>query len=161
VLYGQLLGAERIYSFNGQFEVNSLLLTSDPSKDPILFRKKDDAYLRPFYDSRSFLKAPATVSYFYSRNSDWDKEQSEYMKGTGINFIGFSTSHHGIPFLKDNLKDVLHLSVSDLSKLYGRSFHPLLFSFRVSGIAVTVKALWNVAMLVFGRMLSKLLRKKK
>ena len=41
IIYGQLLNAERIYSFNGQFEIRSILNSSTETIDPLIFRNKE------------------------------------------------------------------------------------------------------------------------
>jgi len=143
VLYGSLLNADKVLTFNGQFEVFSLLETSNPSINPILFRNKNKSELTRYYDVRKFITSPDRIFYFYSTKSAWDKEQFESIKMKKINYTGFITSHHGIPFLKCNLPKILSLEKKDLLKMNKKSYHPLLFSIKMVGVFKTIKGLYN------------------
>lgn len=133
VLYGQLLGAKHIYSFNGQFEVDSLLKKSSKEVDPILFRNQNDTHLRAYYDISKFIKEPSRILYFRSNQSEWDVEQHNHIKGLGLNTFSFNTNHHGIPFAKTALPNVLNMSFDAISKFKGRSLNPIFFSLRAAG----------------------------
>jgi len=144
IIIGQELGAERIYTFNGQFEILSLLYKSKESVDPILFRNKENVDLLKYYDNTNFIKKPSSIFYFYSMNSQWDKEQNEYAKSFEINRIGFKTTNHGIPFLKSNLKELLNLPHSDLIRMSGEKYSPLTFSLKLVGIFGTIGGLSSI-----------------
>jgi hypothetical protein len=141
-LYGSLLNAEKILTFNGQFEVFSLLESSNSSINPIIFRNKNESELTKYYDVRKFITNPSCIFYFYSTKSAWDREQFEYVRIKNINHIGFITSHHGIPFLKCNLPRILSLEKKDLLKMNKKTYHPLLFSIKMVGIFKTIKGLY-------------------
>jgi hypothetical protein len=143
VLYGSLLNAEMILTFNGQFEVYSLLKTSNPSINPILFRNKNKSELTKYYDVRKFITNPSCIFYFYSTKSAWDKEQFEYIRMKNINYTGFITSHHGIPFLKCNLPKMLSLKKKDLQKMNKKTYYPLIFSIKMVGTFKTIKGLYD------------------
>lgn len=133
VLYGSLIKAEKIFSFNGQMELNSLLDTSTPQTDPLLFRLQNKE-VRRFYDLKPFISNASKIFYFYSSKSDWDKQQAIHISNLPINIIAFSTAHHGIPFLKCSLIDVLNYSNNELIQFSKNKHNPLLFSIRCSGI---------------------------
>ncbi|HQF55829.1 MAG TPA: hypothetical protein PK208_12005 [Fibrobacteria bacterium] len=144
VLYGSLLGAERILSFNGQMELDSLLESSVPEINPVLFDLKDTE-LRKYYDLRGFIRDPSAVYYFHSMHSQWDRDQATHVADLGLNAIGFRTGHHGIPFLKSSLDDVLQLEPARLRELAGSDHWPLLFSARTTGLRKTLPFLAGLA----------------
>jgi hypothetical protein len=144
VTYGQLLGAERIYSFNGGFEIRSKLNTSTETANPIIFRNREDKDLELWFDSRNFITNPSTIYYFQSNKSAWDLNQYEHIKDFPVNRIQFINSKHGIPFLKSNLPVVLNSSEKDLQCISGSTFHPLIFSIKIVGISKTFVALSEI-----------------
>jgi hypothetical protein len=148
VFYGQHLQAEIILSFNGQFEVNSQLETSTPDIDPIIFRNQDNPEMSKYFDIAGFIKQPETIHYFYSIHSAWDAQQAGHVKSIKINRTGFNTSHHGIPFLKNNLPKVINLKKEELNRLSGKTFHPIRFSILQSGWLETLSGLKSVVMTV-------------
>lgn len=152
VLYGSLLGAERILSFNGQMELDSLLASSVPEINPVLFDLKETA-LRKYYDLRGFIRDPSAVYYFHSMHSKWDRDQAAHVADLGLNAIGFRTGHHGIPFLKSSLDDVLQLDATRLRKLAGSSHRPLLFSVKTTGLGRTLPFLAELAWTQLGKRL--------
>ncbi len=141
VLFGSLLKARLILSFNGQFQVSSLLKTSNESINPILFRLHRKGKLLDYFDLKPFLKESTNVFYFYSNGSRWDCEQRNHIQNENINMIEFSTGHHGIPFLKCNLPVILRMTEEQLSNLTGKAFSPLWFSIMTTGLINTVTGL--------------------
>src|ERR1017187_6414792 len=126
VIIGQILNAESIYSFNGQFEILSLLKNPNAEiSDPIVYRNKNNAELLPYCDSVRFIKNPSSIFYFHSVKSRKDITQLKHIVSVPINIIKFKTSNHGIPFLKSNLPIVLNYSIDDLKKYAGKKIHPL------------------------------------
>lgn len=144
VLYGQLLGAETIYSFNGQFEVNSLLLSSSELIDPLIFREQKNIELKPYYDVKPFITNPKNIHYFYSINSPWDQGQFAHIRSVPINTYHFKTSNHGIPFIKTTLPKLLNLPIDQLNPYLNKNLNPLLFSIKIGGIVITLKGLWKI-----------------
>ncbi|WP_209402383.1 hypothetical protein [Pseudozobellia sp. WGM2] len=133
VLFGSLLGAKKIVSFNGQFEVHSLLKTSKPSTDPILFRNKDTALAKQ-YDIKPLINPESNIYYFYSNASPWDITQREHVSDLNtLQVIEFKTGHHGIPFLKRALPKVINLSDDRLKELSQRTQQPVWFSIKMIG----------------------------
>ncbi|RYU93723.1 hypothetical protein [Emticicia agri] len=149
VLIGQILDAERIYTFNGQFEIISQLNKKQVrTKDPILYRNKLNNEVLPFYDTCNFIVKPEKIYYFYSNKSKWDIAQNNHIYNININRISFKTSNHGIPFLKSNLLPVLNLSLSELNKLSGKTIHPIAFSLKISGLRETIYGLKPVIIFI-------------
>lgn len=161
VSIGQSIGAERIYSFNGQFEILSLLEKSKANVDPVIFRNKENKSLLPYYNTLNFIKDPSTIFYFHSNNSLWDIEQYEYAKHIKLHKISFKTSNHGIPFLKTNLPSVLNLPIDKLLKLSGNTYHPLFFSLKLVGLIGTVKGLNTILQFGLNIMYIKTIQKWK
>jgi hypothetical protein len=141
ILYGQQLGAEQIFSFNGQFEVNSQLETSSEAIDPVIFRNRQNTHLRKYYEITWAITNPEVIFYFYSINSAWDAQQASCVENKSINRIPFRTSHHGIPFLKNNLPVVLNMSPHELRVFSNKIQHPILFSVKLIGLTRTIAGL--------------------
>ena len=83
---------------------------------------------KPEYDVDS-------VFYFMSSKSPWDIKQNDHAVGMkGINRISFCTNHHGIPFLKCSLEELLQYDKKHLKEMSGKSYNPILFSCKISGV---------------------------
>jgi len=143
VLYGSLLKAQLMLSFNGQFEIQSLLKTSTESVDPILFRFNKNKKSLNFFDVKPFIKKPENIFYFYSMGSDIDSRQKEHITDIKLNTISFKTSHHGVPFLKCNLPAVLTKSHQELISLSGKEHNPLWFSIQMVGLKETFNGFFS------------------
>jgi hypothetical protein len=137
VLYGSQLDAKRIYSFNGQMEIDSLLETSNKFTDPIVFEFSKNKNFNVFYDLIKFIKKPKNIYYFYSNKSQWDIQQYNHIKENSLNVISLNTSHHGIPFLKGNLKKILNLNDMQLYSLTKRKHNLFFFSIQLDGFFKT------------------------
>lgn len=134
VLYGQLLNAEKILTFNGQFELNRLLKESKEEINPLLFRLMNSE-LKSYYDLTPFITVQSKVFYFYSNKSKWDISQYNHIKELiNINVISFNTSHHGIPFLKNCLTKVINYDTDILKQLSIKNQNSLVFSIKVDGL---------------------------
>ena len=145
VILGQLLNAERIYSFNGQFEIVSLLDKPNPETvNPLIFRNKNNPEVSHYFKARNFITNPKSIFYFHSTKSYWDIQQNEEVKDLPINRIFFTTSNHGIPFLKSNLPVVLNFSMKNLKALSGKTIHPLFFSLQTVGFVKTMQGLTTI-----------------
>jgi hypothetical protein len=155
IIYGQLLKAEMILSFNGQFEVNSQLITSTPIIDPIVFRNQHNTELRKYYDTRNFIVNPKSIHYFFSKKSDWDFQQQSHIADLDIHKTAFLTSHHGVPFLKSNLPAILRQDKKSLEKLSGKTYHPLIFSFLQVGPITTFSSVIETLLTVIKRYFPK------
>ena len=143
VLYGSLLKAQLIFSFNGQFEIKSLFKTSTEAINPVLFRYTRKKLCLAFFDVKSFIKDPLNIFYFYSMGSEIDSRQKEHIEDSHLNIIAFKTSHHGVPFLKCNLPVILEKSYQELRALSGKTNHPLWFSIHLVGVKETLKGLYT------------------
>ena len=161
VIYGQLLKAERIYSFNGQFEILSLLNQSTENINPIVFRYSRDEHLKLWYDTKNFIKEPSTIYYFHSSRNNWDKEQNQHIKDLKLKTISFITSNHGIPFLKTNLPAVLNMPIDDLNVLTGTTIHPIIFSLRIVGLYKTLEGINSIIIFVLKKIYIKTILKLK
>lgn len=143
ILYGSLLGAEKIFAFNPQFEINSLLATTTEDINPLLFRHINDKTLRKYYDILPMIGA-SPVYYFVSEKSEWDSQQQKHVGNhSGVRTIRFKSSHHGVPFPRIALSNVMTSSQEILDSLNGKSFSPIFFSIRFVGILRTVSGLMS------------------
>lgn len=161
VIFGQLLNAERIFSFNGQFEINSILLNSTDIKDPLVFRLQNNVDYKRFYDTLNFITNPSSIYYFHSSNSNWDKEQNKYISGIKINRISFKTSNHGLPFLRSNLPVILNMNLASLSEFVGKIYHPFLFSIKIIGIRGTILGIGSIINFICNQIYIKTIQKLK
>jgi len=143
VLYGSLLKAQLMLSFNGQFEIKSLLKTSTESVDPILFRFNKHKKLLDFFDVKPFINNAKNIFYFYSNGSDIDSRQKKHITDIKLNTISFKTSHHGVPFLKCNLPAVLAKTHQELILLSGKKHNPLWFSIQMVGLKETFNGFFS------------------
>lgn len=140
VLFGSMLNSAAVFSFNGQFFLNNLLHTSSEKIDPVIFREKDNPDINKYFSLRQFINGSG-VFYFYSDRSLWDIEQYNHISDLSLHVIPFRTSHHGIPFLKSNLKYVINYPIPELQKLSNKLQHPFLFSVKIEGLLGTVSSL--------------------
>lgn len=162
VLFGQLLNAECIFTFNGQFEIASLLEKPNAEIiDPVIFRNKDNKNLTPYYNISKFITNADSIYYFHSNKSLWDIEQWEEIKNIPVNKISFATTNHGIPFLKSNLSAVLNLSIEELKKLSGKTMHPLTFSLKIVGFVKTIEGLQSIFQFALNKIYIKTIQKWK
>jgi hypothetical protein len=138
VLYGSLLGAEAVYSFNGQMELCSLLTTSSYGINPLVFKFAESERAK-YYDLRHFISKVIQIYYFYSINSDWDSQQAAHVRDLKLIGVGFWSSRHGIPFIKGALPDLWKVSHGALLNLSKSTQHPLMFSIRLSGYVQVIR----------------------
>jgi len=134
VLLGQLLKAEKILSFNGQFLVSDLLDTSNEITNPIVFRNRNNKSISKYFSVIDYINNPLSIFYFYSKNSPWDKFNREHVEELDINVVAFFTSHHGIPFVKSCLPRVINMPNEGLLLLSKKLHNPLIFSYRIEGV---------------------------
>ena len=143
VLYGSLLSAIRVFSFNGQFEVNSQLKSSNALIDPLLFRNRGSALAR-YFDLKDLINRKIDIYYFCSLGSDWDHQQYLHIKDIpSVKTILFNTSHHGIPFVKSALPFVINLDTASLNKLTNKSLNSIAFSIRFVGLVETFASIYR------------------
>lgn len=134
VLFGSMLYASEVFSFNGQFLLEDLILTSSENIDPIIFRQRYNEAINRYFSLRKWIKDEVDIFYFTSCKSEWDNRQYEHIKDLGVNTIFFDTSHHGIPFLKSALPHVINLERVNLLSFKNKRFHPILFTMKFVGI---------------------------
>lgn len=143
VLYGSLLSAKRVFSFNGQFEVQSLLNTSSSEIDPLLFRNAASVLAR-YFDLRDFINRGIDIYYFTSLGSKWDIQQYNHIKDIhSVKPILFKTDHHGVPFVKSALPVVINMKSEALDKWVGKKFNSLVFSIKMVGPIETFTSIYK------------------
>ncbi len=145
VIMGQLINATRIYTFNGQFEILSLLKKENAALiEPILYRNRNNLQLLPYYKAVDFITNPDSIFYFHSNRSKWDIEQSALISHLPVHKLSFNTSNHGVPFLKSNLPAVINLPETALRELSGKKMHPLFFSLKMVGFFKTMEGVQGI-----------------
>lgn len=138
-LFGSMLNADIIFDFNGQFEMNSSIL-----KDKIKPLEELKGIYGCYYNLVDIVTNAQNIYYFVSSNSYWDIQQWKHSRNMNLNRIYFSTSHHGIPFLKCALPKILNMNKRDLANLADRHFNPLLFTIRYAGLISTIKEIIKI-----------------
>lgn len=155
VQYGQQLNAEKIFSFNGQFELNSLLTRSSEPKEPLIFRNKNNQELLPYFDARNFITDPKKIFYFQSNKSDWDIEQAQAINEIELNHIVFNSSNHGLPFYRFNLESILNSNEETLLNLKNKTHNPFNYSTHKIGLLKTTVNLINLYNNYFFKLLQR------
>jgi hypothetical protein len=141
LLFGSLLGCERIYAFNAQLNLKITMKKSNALTDPILFEKVDDVNWKAYYDLSNFISPTTDNYYFQSCQSKMDIEQYEAISVEArkkIKIIRLQTANHGFPFLRINLPNVLAFSPKELDQFVNKTFHPITFSIRLIGVIPTI-----------------------
>lgn len=138
VLFGTWLNADLIFSFNGQWELNSAIKRDNYTRLEEL-RNNCGSY----YDIVNKVGDTKNVFYFISKNSKWDIEQVDYSKKLNLNRIFFATEHHGIPFLKVALPVVLNMNRDQLIRLSNKTYNPILFTIRCVGFVKTMQGAYS------------------
>lgn len=138
-LFGSLLGAERVFSFNGYFDlVPETEVEGAARVNPLLTRYRNSEELAPLYRLGRFLHRRTPVYYFHSLHSPIDREQKALLGShEAVHVIPFDTAHHGIPFPKCCLGRVFQYTDAQLLALCGRMHRPLMFSLRCAGLWAT------------------------
>lgn len=137
-LFGLKLKAEKSICFNGQFCLKRLVNESSLTISPLLFSifKKNN---REAVNILNDIDTDSPIYYIYSDRSRYDVQQHEYTKGVqNVKCIEFSSSKHGIPFLKVALPKFINLEVGQLDELTRKVQHPLLFTIKFVGIYKTI-----------------------
>ena len=143
VLFGSFLNAEKILTFNGQFQVLDLLKSSNEAIDPIIFRNQNNSSVNKYFSLKSVIKHYSNIYYFFSNKSEWDQINRDHIVETDINIISFNTANHGIPFLKSALPKIINVENKVLNTFLDKNHNPLVFSFIHGGIYATVRLLFK------------------
>ena len=138
VLYGSLIAAERIYTFNGQFELKSLLTKSYEAVNPIIFRERDNPEINRYYEIGKYISYVAAVYSFYSRYKN-DAFQCAKAGDAVKNVIAFNTRRHGLPFFKNNAGKILTMNDEELKRPTRYHHNPLRFSINLIGWRKTLQ----------------------
>ncbi|SFU30198.1 hypothetical protein SAMN05216480_101549 [Pustulibacterium marinum] len=141
MLFGQLMQAKKIISFNGQTQLYDLLETTSEDKNPIVFREQDNPIINKYYSILKFVNNPKSIFYFYSNKSAWDLIQYNHIKEKELTFLSYKTKNHGIPFVKVSLLKVINSPIEELIKLARKEQHPIMFSIKINGFVPVYKAL--------------------
>jgi len=141
MLFGMKLNANKIFSFNGQFDLEYILKTSDcESKNPILFRNKNNHEYKKYYNLEKYIKNfIGDIFYFSSLNSDRDKQQIMIAKKyNNIIKILFNDNAHSLPFYPFLIRYILNLSGTEIKKLEIKKWNKISFSIKIIGPAKTI-----------------------
>lgn len=139
LLFGYMLNAERVYSFNPQLSLIPILNESTEAINPVIHRNRNTASISRFYLLDNVLKPGVDYFYFLSMYSKEDLEQFESFRNKHLlNIVKSKTGKHGFPFLKSNISYLFGLKREELINLSNRPVHPFLFSIHAVGLMDTV-----------------------
>lgn len=136
--FGSCLNADIVFNFNGQWEINSVIERNGYSSLKKLHESCGD-----FFDIVKYIRNSQNIFYFISEKSRWDIAQEKYSQILPLNRIFFSTSHHGIPFLKVALPYVLNMDKKHLSDFSDRHFNPFIFTVKCVGLHKALNGLYK------------------
>ena len=147
ILFGTMLNANICFSFNAQWELFTSVERGGRVVSPKLYQLRElggAKYMdiaKPEFDNNS-------VFYFISKQSLWDIEQNNHaVNMTHVNRVYFKSSHHGIPFLKCSLENILQYDKGRLLNFSGNTFNPIYFSCKISGLKTSftflAKEIWQ------------------
>lgn len=140
-LIGSPLNADICFSFNGQWNIWNSIKNGNVVISPILQQavdEKDEDVFR-YFDLCEWIQSNLNIFYFRSCFCEWDVQQSHHIeKLMNIHVISFKTAHHGIPFLKSSLGDVLNMDKNALLKMDRKQYNPIPFSVMHGGLFHTI-----------------------
>ena len=91
ILVGCILGAERVFSFLGQFSCEDQI-----EKAPLLHKYKSQYSRYKYYNLSSIIKNYEVELYhFYPGMCEWDIQQLSFVSGRDIKFIPMNSNVHG------------------------------------------------------------------
>lgn len=139
IIIGNMLNAHKVFCFNGQMQLNSLVDSrSSYDVDPYVFKYSNNLNINKYYSVKEFISPKTKNYYFVSMFNDWDYEQLEHIKDTDIHIIKFKSSRHGIPFIKSSLTDVISSEDTKMRQFIEKEFGILDFSIKFSGYFKTI-----------------------
>ncbi|MBO9584151.1 MAG: hypothetical protein J7574_08330 [Flavobacterium sp.] len=142
ILFGTLLKADRVYAFNSQLNLHTIMKNSTALINPILFKMADDIDRNVFFDLSNIIRGDINYYYYQSCNSQIDIDQYNAISPKAkqyLKIIRFKTSNHGFPFLRINLPNVLAFDQKKLDAITSKTFHPIIFSISLIGVTSTFK----------------------
>ena len=149
-LVGTLIGAARVFSFSGQFNLWPILKEKDGSDlNPVVSRNANNPAISVYYSVPEFLARSQTpVFYTYPTRSLQDTMQSGFVeKLMNVYSFKISSSKHDIALYKENLTAFLQKDPNHLFRIYevtkGKTIHPIEMSLRIQGISQTLKIMMS------------------
>lgn len=134
VLYGSLLKADKIFSFNGQFNLEKLIEDEDVlKKNPVLKIAKNDKEKYIFLNIIKNIRK-GNVFYFVSKNSkeDYDNYMDLVKEKREVKVLKFDSSNHGIPIFLPTFKYLVDMKKEKLNSLKDEE-NKYLFALKVMG----------------------------
>lgn len=142
-ILGAKLKADLVLNFNGQWDIYGNVEQDGRIISPVLKRMIDERHngVKYFNIVREEFDYPRTF-YFVSTKSEWDAYQLSLLRDfKNIHIIKFCNPHHGIPFLKCSLPQIMNMNFDELCELERREHFPILFEMKVSGVLTTLRFL--------------------
>ena len=133
-LMGTMLGANISLAFNAQFDLWSSIEKNGKIISPML-RELEKSGNTKYFSIYDKIKNNSNIFYFFSTGSSYDVAQYAFIKDlNSINILKFKTAHHGIPFLKSAVSDVINMDKCYLLRLSNKIYTPFKFSVEIIGL---------------------------
>jgi hypothetical protein len=143
MLFGCLLGAQRVVSFSGQFSLDAIA-ANHQVQNPLLVKYHTNPEVRRFYSVVPLLRSSRVqVFHLYPKSVRDDEQQVKLVAGID-NVIAFPFRYggHGVPCYLVNCIDIMTMQVADLMKISRAisecGISPLMFSLKSSGVVKTL-----------------------
>ncbi len=142
VLYGSLLKAQKVIAFNAQFSLKAIADESGEKCNPLVYKYKNTDRSK-YFELKDKISNFVNYFYFLSVGSEEDMLQATKLftppiPSKSFNCLRFKTAHHGIPFLKVALVNVLNMGEKDLKGFTKKKNHPIWFTIRMVGLRKTI-----------------------
>lgn len=141
IFYGNILGVNKVYAFNAQIELASLVTKTEYSVNPLIH----DAFLEnskaPELNALSFHNRTVETIYIFSYLSNWDREQSTHAHN--IRKLKFYSFKHGIPFAKELLPKIINGNMNVFFPKNKPEF-PIIFNLKIGGLGVVYREYFRI-----------------
>lgn len=141
ILFGIKINANKIFSFNGQFDLEYMLKDKNCEViNPILYRFQNNPGYRKYYNIENLIKDfSGEIFYFSSLKSERDKNQIAIAKKyNNIIKIFFTNNIHSLPFYPFLLNHIFMTNSQELKKLERKEWNKFNFSITTIGSVKTI-----------------------
>ncbi len=137
-----MIDAEKAYTFNGQFEVATLLDSEENRQlNPLLVKNETNNDINKYFNIAPHISDKKTqIYYFNSAFSEWDNQQYEEIKDIeNVKSIRFKSQVHGIPFELMNMQATQLAKEGTLQKMINKKpITTLQYSIKLNGLLSTI-----------------------
>lgn len=125
ILFGCMLGAESVFAFSPQINLNNELQYSTESENALLHRLKETK-VRKYYDLNDYMPCKTDIFYIYPNMSKWDLIHLNLLNiSSNIHLIPIRSASHGVPVPKLVLKEFISSKKKSLLKFVEKNNRPI------------------------------------